>query len=103
MSAISMVSDALALVDSRLLPSGLYSLLRDLDVKLLEIPVEESASLAANALAVRPGVVVSVAGNRQTRRLLQRAGVEVHPIEGREICINGTGGPTCLTRPILRT
>ncbi len=103
MSAISMIAENLAVIDVPLLPSGLYSLLHELGYKLVEIPAEESASLAANVLAVRPGVVVAVDGNPRTRRLLERLGVEVHPTAGQEICINGSGGPTCLTRPILRT
>lgn len=102
MSAISMISDALAVVDPPLLPAGLYALLRELDVDLVEIPPHESASLAANALAVRPGVVVTVAGNPETHHKLEQMDVEVHPVPGSEICINGTGGPTCLTRPIRR-
>ena len=29
-------------------------------------------------------------------------GCEVHTFPGTEVCINGSGGPTCITRPILR-
>lgn len=102
MSALSFVADDLAVVESALLPSGLYRMLADLEVSLIEIPPDESATLGANVLAVRPGVVVVVDGNRGTRAALERHGVEVHAIPGNEIAINGTGGPTCLTRPILR-
>ena len=41
-------------------------------------------------------------GNRTTARLLAEAGCEVHTYAAQEIGINGSGGPTCLTRPILR-
>ena len=34
---------------------------------------------------------------------LEAAGIEVHTFSGREICVNGSGGPTCLTRPIYRS
>jgi len=30
------------------------------------------------------------------------AGCDVVSIDGREIAFKGSGGPTCLTRPILR-
>lgn len=53
-------------------------------------------------LAVRPGVVVIAEGNRTTTRLLREAGCEVHEYAAQEIGVNGSGGPTCLTRPLLR-
>lgn len=102
LSLISLVSDDLAVVDLPLLPSGLYSLLIDLGMKLLDIPRAEVGSLAANVLAVRPGVVVTIEGNSITRRTLEREGVEVHSFAGFEIAWNGSGGPTCLTCPLQR-
>ena len=41
-------------------------------------------------------------GNPVTRRGLEAAGCEVHAFPAREIGVNGSGGPTCLARPILR-
>jgi N-dimethylarginine dimethylaminohydrolase len=51
---------------------------------------------------VRPGVVIVAAGNPETSAALAAAGCEVHEYPATEIGINGSGGPTCLTRPILR-
>ena len=65
------------------------------------MPDEEFATLGCNVLAVRPGVVVVADGNPHTRRALEAAGCEVHAFEAAEIGLNGGGGPTCLTRPIL--
>jgi arginine deiminase len=45
---------------------------------------------------------VMVAGNPVTRRRLEQAGAHVVEYEGREISLKGGGGPTCLTRPLLR-
>ena len=59
MSSISMVSDHLAVVELPLLPSGLFRLLQDLEVELIEIQSSEVDTLAGNVLAIRPGVVVS--------------------------------------------
>jgi arginine deiminase len=42
-----------------------------------------------------------VEGNPETRRRLERAGVEVLTYRGDELS-KGDGGPTCLTRPLLR-
>jgi N-dimethylarginine dimethylaminohydrolase len=74
----------------------------DHGVRLIDIPVTEISSLACNVLTVRPGVVVMLAGNPETRSRLEAAGVEVHTFAGQEICVNGSGGPTCLTRPVHR-
>jgi len=55
-----------------------------------------------NVLAVAPREVLAVAGNPETRARLEHAGVRVHEFAGREICLKGGGGPTCLTRPLTR-
>jgi dimethylargininase len=102
LSVISPVADDLAVIYEPLLPVGLWELLRDLRVRLLAVPEEEFATLGCNVLAVRPGLVVVVDGNPQTRRALEAAGCEVHAFEAAEIGLNGGGGPTCLTRPVMR-
>ena len=102
LSVVSPVSDDLAVVFLPLLPMGLWAMLGDLGVRLIEVPEDEYASLGCNVLAVRPGVVVVADGNPVTRRGLEAAGCEVHAIALGEIGENGSGGPTCLTRPILR-
>jgi N-dimethylarginine dimethylaminohydrolase len=102
LSVISPVADDLAVVFMPLLPVGLWELLGELGVRLVEVPEDEFPSLGCNVLAVRPGVVVVADGNPVTRRGLEAAGCEVHAIPLGEIGENGSGGPTCLTRPILR-
>src|SRR5207247_10356761 len=101
-SLISPVADRLAVVFLPLLPAGLYDLLRELRFDLVPVPEEEIPTLGCNVLAVRPGVVVAADGNPVTRRALERRGCEVHVFPATEIGVNGGGGPTCLTRPILR-
>jgi N-dimethylarginine dimethylaminohydrolase len=102
MSVISPVSDELAVVFLPLLPAGLYAWTRELGIALVEVPEEEYATLGCNVLAVRPGVVVVAEGNPVTRRRLEAAGVEVHAVPLREVGENGSGGVTCLTRPLRR-
>jgi len=102
LSVISPVTHELAVVYPPLLPVGLWELLGDLGVRLIPVPEAEFATLGCNVLAVRPGVVIVAEGNPVTRRALEAAGCEVHPFEAAEIGLNGGGGPTCLTRPILR-
>ncbi len=102
LSVVSPVADDLAVVFLPLLPVGLWELLCELGVRLIEVPEEEYPTLGCNVLTVRPGVVIVADGNPVTRRRLEAAGAEVHAIPLGEIGENGSGGPTCLTRPILR-
>jgi N-dimethylarginine dimethylaminohydrolase len=102
LSVISPVADDVAVVFLPLLPMGLHGLLADLGVRLVEVPQEEYGTLGCNVLAVRPGVVVTAEGNPVTRRRLEAAGVEVHAVPLGEVGENGSGGVTCLTRPVLR-
>jgi len=96
------IADDLATVFLPLLPVGLWQLLLDLGYRLIEVDEEEYLRLGCNVLVVRPGVVIIAAGNPRVAAALAACGVEVHTYEASEIGINGAGGPTCMTRPILR-
>jgi N-dimethylarginine dimethylaminohydrolase len=102
MSVISPVADDLAVVYLPLLPVGLWRLLGELGIRMVEVPEEEFLTLGPNVLAVRPGVVILAAGNPRTEAGLVAAGCEVHTYAATEIGVNGSGGPTCMTRAILR-
>ena len=102
LSVISPVADDLAVVYLPLLPVGLWALLGELGIRLIEVPDEEFPTLGCNVLAVRPGVVIVAEGNPRTAAALAAAGCEVHAYPATEVGINGSGGPTCMTRPILR-
>jgi arginine deiminase len=65
------------------------------------VPEDEFDSMGTNVLALAPRVGLAVNGNHETKRRLEAAGVEVLIYEGKELS-KGDGGPTCLTRPILR-
>ena len=102
MSVISPIADDLAVVYLSLLPVGLWQLLQDLRYRLIEVPDDEYPTLGCNVLAVRPGVVILAEGNPRVAAALAARGVEVHTYAATEIGMNGSGGPTCMTRPILR-
>jgi len=102
MSVISPVADDIAVVYPPLSPVALMQELELRGVRVVAVTPEECETMACNVLAVRPGVVVMVAGNPQTRAALEKLGCEVHEYDGSEISIKGDGGPTCLTAPILR-
>jgi dimethylargininase len=102
MSVISPIADDLAVVYLPLLPMGLWQLLADLGIRLVEVPDDEFPTLGCNVLAVRPGVVILAEGNPRTAAALAAAGCQVHTYPATHIGVNGSGGPTCMTRPILR-
>ena len=102
MSILSPVDRDLALVYSPLLPVPFREYLLARGVSLVEVPEEEFESMGCNVLAVAPRVCVMLDGNPLTRERLEAAGAQVHTYRGEEISVPGGGGPTCLTRPILR-
>jgi N-dimethylarginine dimethylaminohydrolase len=102
MSMLSPLAEDLLLVYSALLPVPFREFLLARGFHLIEVPDEEFDSMACNVLAVAPRVAVAVDGNPETRRRMEAAGVEVHVYEGTEISAKGCGGPTCLTRPLMR-
>ncbi len=102
MSYISPLDHDLALVYPRLAPVRLLELLTELDIRTVEVPDEEFESMGPNVLALAPRRGLALAGNDETRRRLERAGVDVTVYRGDEISRKGDGGPTCLTRPLLR-
>jgi N-dimethylarginine dimethylaminohydrolase len=102
LSLISPLASELALVYLPLLPVRLVELLEERGVGLVEVPDEEFATLGCNVLALAPRVGLALDGNAETRRRLDAAGVEVRTYRGDELSRKGDGGPTCLTRPLLR-
>jgi dimethylargininase len=103
MSVISPVADDLAVVFAPLAPVPLMEELAARQIRIVPVGPDEYETMAANVLAVRPGMVVMLDGNPQTRKALEAAGCEVHGYDGSEISIKGDGGPTCLTQPLLRS
>ncbi len=102
MSIVSPIDLDLFLVYAPLLPVPFQEALTARGIALVEVPDAEFATLGCNVLAVAPREVLMVEGNPETRARLERAGVTVREFAGREICLKGGGGPTCLTRPLTR-
>ncbi|HUU47119.1 MAG TPA: arginine deiminase family protein [Acidobacteriota bacterium] len=102
MSLISPIDCDLAVVYSPLLPVPFREELIVRGITLIEVPDQEFATMGTNILAVAPRQCVMLAGNPVTRSLLEENGVTVTDCAGGEISLKGAGGPTCLTRPLLR-
>jgi dimethylargininase len=101
LSLLSPVADDLVVAYPPLLPVRLAQLLEERGIEVVPVPDEEFESMGTNVLALAPRVALMADGNPETRRRLEKAGVEVLVYEGKELS-KGDGGPTCLTRPILR-
>jgi len=102
LSLLSPLADDLVVAYPPLLPVRLAELLEQRGIDLVAVPDEEFETMGPNVLALAPRVALAVDGNPQTRRQLERAGVEVVVYAGQELA-KGDGGPTCLTRPLLRS
>ena len=102
MSILSPIASDLAVVYSPLMPIKFRNELKNRGFSFVEVTDEEFISMGCNVLAIAPRKCLMVAGNPNTKSLLLKADCEVFTYKGDEISVKGGGGPTCLTRPLLR-
>lgn len=102
MSLISIIDEQTALVDLPWLAVQTVQLLRQLDFKLIEIYPSERETMACNVVALGERKLLALEENDKTNLRLRQEGFDVKTFYGTEISQNGGGGPTCLTRPLLR-
>jgi N-dimethylarginine dimethylaminohydrolase len=102
MSLISLLDEHTALVDLPWLAVETVELLQSRGYKFIEIDYSERDTLACNVLALGGNRLLAIEENRKTNARLREAGFDVRTFPGNDLCINGGGGPTCLTRPLLR-
>jgi N-dimethylarginine dimethylaminohydrolase len=102
MSLISLLDEHTALVDLPWLAVETVELLKSRGFRFIEIEGCERDSMACNVLALGGKRLLAIEENSRTNEKLHRAGFDVRTFPGSELCINGGGGPTCLTRPLLR-
>ena len=105
MSIISMLDYDLVIGYKKFITYELENILKKNNIKLIEIPEDEyldSKTLAVNILALSPRNLVMLNGYNKTSELLYKENCKLHLFNGNELCIKAEGGPTCLTRPILR-
>ena len=102
MSLMSMLDEQTVLVDLPWLAVETVELLKACGFRLIEIEYSERDTLACNVLALGSKRLVAIEQNVRTNQRLRDAGFNVRTFPGSEICINGSGGPTCLTRPLVR-
>jgi N-dimethylarginine dimethylaminohydrolase len=102
MSLMSVLDEQTILVDLPWLAVETVELLKARGFRLIEIEYSERDTLACNVLALGKARLIALEENAKTNQRMRDAGFDVRTFAGSEICINGAGGPTCLTRPLLR-
>jgi N-dimethylarginine dimethylaminohydrolase len=102
MSFVSPLDRDLAVAFLPMMPVRLLELLHERNVWVVEVPEEEFGTQGPNVLALGPRVALALEGNPETRRRMERVGVDVRTFVGEEISRKADGGPTCLTRPLDR-
>lgn len=105
MSLISMLDTKTALVCTELLPVALYELLVEKGITLIPAPFDEfqsTGTLSTNVLCTSPKNVIMLDGIPKTQPAIEATGITVTTFSADALCIACEGGPTCLTRPILR-
>ena len=103
MSLISLLDEETAVVDLAWMAVENVELLRARGYRFIEIDTSERATLACNVLSLGRKRLLALEENKKTNEKLRAAGFDVRTFAGSELCINGSGGPTCLTRPLLRS
>jgi N-dimethylarginine dimethylaminohydrolase len=102
MSLISLLDEHTAVVDLPWLAVETVDLLQSRGYHFIEIDSSERDTLACNVLSLGGKRLLALEENKKTNARLRQAGFDVRTFPGSELCINGSGGPTCLTRPLLR-
>lgn len=102
MSLMSVLDEKTILVD---LPWIAVETVRELEKRsfhLVSIDSSERDGLACNVLALGNRKLLAIRENEKTNARLAAEGFEVLTFPGSEVSANGSGGPTCLTRPFSR-
>ncbi len=102
MSFLSPLDKDLAVVYLPLMPTRLVELLEERGIAFIHVPDQEFDTMGCNVLALGPRHAMMVDGNPEIHHRMLQAGVKVEVIKGVDICRKGEGGPTCMTRPLVR-
>jgi len=102
MSLISPLKEDLFLIYEKLLPVGFLEFLNKIAIKTISIADEDYDTLGCNVLPLSTTKCLITNGNDRTTKIIEDNGIEVIEFQASEICYKGSGGPTCLTRPLYR-
>jgi N-dimethylarginine dimethylaminohydrolase len=103
MSMMSPLRSDTLLVHRPLMPVTFVEWLESQDYRLIDIAPTEYDSLGCNVLAFDEDTCLMVEGNPLSRGRIKEAGISVIEFPANDLCLKGSGGPTCLTRPLHRS
>ena len=103
MSMISPLDKDLALIYRPLMPESFLQWLMALGIEFVEVAEDEFLPMGCNVLATGPRQVIMLDRLPKTKSRLEQVGCRVTTYKGDEISRKGEGGPTCLTRPLVRS
>jgi N-dimethylarginine dimethylaminohydrolase len=102
MSLISLVDNNLAVVYPKLMATPFWQELERRGFKCITVSDKEFTTQATNVLTLSPRKVILPENNPETKEKLEAEGCEVFTYPCAELTFKAEGGPTCLTRPVLR-
>ncbi len=102
MSIISPVDSDLAVIYRPMMPAAFIDWLSGKGINFIDVPEDEFLPMGCNVLALGPRNVLMLENLPGTKARLESAGCVVETYKGLEISRKGEGGPTCLTRPLMR-
>jgi N-dimethylarginine dimethylaminohydrolase len=95
------VDDGLALIYPAGVSYDFIEYLREKSVNMIEVPPDEARDVACNVVALEPGKIMMIDGFNETRRALEKEGVDVIAVPYTQMSRIG-GGPHCATGPLIR-
>lgn len=100
---LSIIDKRKAIIRPYHCPFAAYETLVRLGYELIEVPDEgeTAAGMAINLVPVAPGVIVMPAGNPNTRKALEKRGIECHEVDVSEL-MKGGGAVHCMTGVLKR-
>ena len=102
MSIISPLDKNLAVIYKPLMPESFLNWLTKLGIKFVEVSETEYPLMGCNILATSPRSIIMLENLPLIKNKLMKAGCKIRCYKGNEISLKGEGGPTCLTRPLIR-
>jgi dimethylargininase len=102
MSLISLVDTDLAVVYPKFIGTAFWQELERRNFRVIEVSDKEFVTQATNVLTLAPRKVIMPENNPETKAGLESLGCEVFTYPCSELTFKAEGGPTCLTRPVLR-
>ena len=102
MSIISPLDKDLAVIYKPFMPESFLKWLTKLGIEFVEVSEVEYPLMGCNILATAPRSIIMLENLPEIKNKLKNNGCKIRLYKGDEISRKGEGGPTCLTRPLIR-